>query len=519
MIYDFAELTPSPNINWTPCFEGYACTNLEVPLDYADASAGTTNIAFIKYSSSNESAQDILFNPGGPGSSGVQYVVGGGETLQQTLGTQYNIVSFDPRGVNNSGPAMTCFPGAPEARAQYTGASTTAPLPELFQSAKAYGEWCSAANKDTQAKYGGTAAVAQDMLHFIELQNIQYGHPGNEAKLWYYGVSYGTVLGQTFAALFPDRVGRMILDGNVFGVEHYTGLVPSDVDDTDDAFHFFFKDCFNAGPELCAFYGNSTSIEEIEERYRNLLQSLEDSPITVTDPKFGAPSVITQTAFSSWAFSSTLYGPLTGFPLLATVAAALEQGNGTVFMEANAAPSAMTSAYGAYAKNANYSSQEALGLITCVDANTRFNVTSVEQFEEVVDTYMGKSFYGGKTTALNNGRLCVGMSITPPPSQIFPGFKCTNTSFPILFIGTTGDPVTPLSSAYKMSALFEGSVVLTQDSPGHGFLATGSDCTTKYVQAYMAEGTLPEPDTVCQPAAVPFIPSTNSKALRVRTFV
>jgi len=93
--------------------------------------------------------------------------------------------------------------------------------------------------------------------------------------------------------------------------------------------------------------------------------------------------------------------------------------------------------------------------------------------------------------------------ITPPESQLFIAFNKTTTSAPILFHTLTGDPVTPLSSAFRMSNFFEGSVVLTSDAPGHGFNNALSKCTMGYLQAYLKNATLPPVGTVCKSDAKP----------------
>jgi pimeloyl-ACP methyl ester carboxylesterase len=96
------------NLNWTPCFDKFTCSRLQVPLDYTDPSAGNTAIAFIKHPALNASAEtrDILYNPGGPGDTGVGELLSLIDDLRFILGDTHDIVGFDPRGVNNSGPSI-----------------------------------------------------------------------------------------------------------------------------------------------------------------------------------------------------------------------------------------------------------------------------------------------------------------------------------------------------------------------------------------------------------------------------
>lgn len=98
----------TPDIQWTPCFENFTCMKLQVPLDYADLEAGNTHVAFMKLTATRQPAKgDILLNAGGPGNSAAN--VGFIASLIPILGTSYNLVGMDPRGVNNSGPRVDCF--------------------------------------------------------------------------------------------------------------------------------------------------------------------------------------------------------------------------------------------------------------------------------------------------------------------------------------------------------------------------------------------------------------------------
>ncbi|KAF2734834.1 alpha/beta-hydrolase [Polyplosphaeria fusca] len=519
MIYDSADLPATQELVWAPCWDNYECANLAVPWDYEDEAVGLTSVFFIKASSGGDqsSAQDILFNPGGPGGSGVNAILTGFDTqIMENFGGNYNIISFDPRGVNNSAlvEPLTCHNMSdPDNYGQMPSPGHSIPLRELYAHSVAIGNFCTKVNAETHARYHGTLAVVQDMMHFHKLNTALKGGDPETEPIWYYGVSYGTVIGQTLAAYYPDRVGRVILDANVYGVQHYEGYAPSAVDDTDQAFKFFFEYCFEAGPEKCAFAGNSTSPQEIETRYLNVLQQLEDNPIPISSGSL--PSIYTRRDVMSSAFSAA-YGPMSGFPQIAELAAALESGE----VSKIAGESVPT---GPYPENANYteeiSSSEVLVLVTCVDANGRFPLTNFEEYEKAVQTMTRESVYGGEQIAKANAASCIGLDIAPPTSQVFPGFENTKTAVPVLFIGTTGDPITPLSSAFRMSALFEGSVVLTHDTPGHGYMGIPSNCTTGYVQAYLESGDMPPDGTICEPdvSAAPFM-QDQDPAKMVRRF-
>ncbi|KAI9871393.1 MAG: hypothetical protein M1823_008460, partial [Watsoniomyces obsoletus] len=132
------------------------------------------------------------------------------------------------------------------------------------------------------------------MIHYTELQAALNGKKPEDALIWYYGVSYGTVIGQTLAALYPNRLGRVILDANVNGQDHYDGVTDTAVEDADDGMLYFFKVCYEAGPKKCAFAGKSGSAKDIEKRFNDLLAKLEKNPLQSIDPSLGGPGIITK---------------------------------------------------------------------------------------------------------------------------------------------------------------------------------------------------------------------------------
>ncbi|KAF2178029.1 alpha/beta-hydrolase [Zopfia rhizophila CBS 207.26] len=520
-VQTFAEVPVSANLTWTPCFDDFTCANLEVPLDYADLSAGTTVVAFIKKDARTQPAKDILFNPGGPGGSGISFMIAASSQLNQILGSQYNLVSFDPRGVNNSGPNLDCFEGKPALRDFYdtqtfqsVDANSTTSLSEQFSKADGFGKWCTRTLNDT-AGYANTPAVATDMLHFAELRKEAEGKPADEAKLYYYGVSYGTILGSTFASLYPDRVGRLILDGVADAEDYYAGLWKSNLHQTDDAINSFFEFCYNAGSD-CIFHQSASSPADIERRFNAVLESLSETPLSVSDPEIvDYPVIVTAGDVRGWILWA-MYGAIERFPILARIMAELEVGNATTYITLSQEGKAPESECNFDAPL--YSSNQPKLLISCNDANGRYNMSTVEAWKKHVDELVDLSFYIGEVWAPSNSVNCRSLEVKPPKSQVFNGFKNgTKTSFPILFVENKFDPVTP--SAKKMSSFFPGSVVLTQNAVGHGLSAAESNCIIGYVQQYLGNGTLPKENTVCEVKDVPFLASEERRAFLAKRSV
>lgn len=408
-----------------------------MPLDYAVPAAGNTTIAYIKLPSPTQPAEDILFNPGGPGNSGVDTVLHGSAQLLNTLGTSHNLIGFDPRGVNNSGLSLSCFPGDPASEVLFASqfkrpinSKSPESIARQFEIAGAWGDWCSGVHRNESARYAGTAATARDMLNYAEKKAVAEGREAKEAKLWYWGISYGTVLGATYATLFPDRIGRLILDG-VVDVEKYYKGATSGLSQSDEAVAGFAKACQAAGKDKCAFY--YPTADEILKRMRSVLEDLRKNPVPVADPTISPlPTLVTYEDLVFILFAG-LYSPIDGFPLLAQIFAELEQRNGSSLALAVQAQPPTGVDYGA--------------LIACMDnvkVNGVYNISTMAMWEQHVKDENDQSQWVGDSWATVS-LLCRKMDMVPPESQRFHGVPGANeTSFPILFIGNTIDPITPV---------------------------------------------------------------------------
>lgn len=465
------------------------CALLEVPLDYAVPSLGTLNVAIIKKPGPTHDAQEVLVNPGGPGGSSVAMVLSDHAAIEAKIGTNYSLVGIDPRGVNNSEPASDCFVGYPfQTRNAFLSdalgladVTSEAVLKRQHQSALAYGKWCTGMySVNGTAGYANTVATAQDMLRYIELRAQDRGQPSQDAKLWYYGISYGSILGATYASLYPDRIGRMIIDGVLDLEDYYDGGWEAAIDDTDKAVSYFFKYCFEAGPALCLFHQNATSWQELEKRYQSFLSNLMSSPIGLGDPTSNtsilfaqtqgvllSPYVLTWTDIVSQMFASVyLISPIYVY-VMDLVLVALQ----TQDVESLAA---ITEKSQISTFRPQYDDRMARTLVSCVDTDGRSDkYTDFGEYKKFVNYMYTRSNSGGLSVAAINGPICSKLDVRPPVSQKFDGIPRVNgTSAPILFVSSIADPITPLSSAKKMHGLFPGSGLLTFNNSGVSDLVT-----------------------------------------------
>jgi hypothetical protein len=201
------------------------------------------------------------------------------------------------------------------------------------------------------------------------------------------------------------------------------------------------------------------------------------------------PTIVTSQVLV-FAILSAIYTPTTYFPLLATIFSDLENRNGSLL--ASTFPPAA------------YTGDTPGALILCMDAGGQYNLSTEQKWEDHVGRITEQSKWVGEAWA-SIPVICKDLDLVPPSTQRIFGVPSSNrTAGPILFIGNSVDPVTPIKGARKMSGLFGGSRVLEQNSVGHCSITSVSSCTAGYIQAYLGNGTLPEEGTVCEPDAVTF---------------
>jgi pimeloyl-ACP methyl ester carboxylesterase len=260
-----------------PCFHDFECARLDVPLDWTDslekqkskrAAIAITRLPAKVSVSDARYGGAVLINPGGPGGSGIGLVTNQGKNLQTVVdsgnfstsvetsdGLYFDIIGFDPRGVNNTTPTISCFPddGARQFWAVQSQAqgllSDNRTFPYVYGRTQALAESCSHILSHEEGELGrfvSTPNVVEDMVAIIEalgkwreekassllacgkskqrddvIERTRW-RKGNE-QLLYWGFSYGTLLGATFATMHPKRVGRLVLDGVCDAKDYYSG--------------------------------------------------------------------------------------------------------------------------------------------------------------------------------------------------------------------------------------------------------------------------------------------------------
>ncbi|RDB20278.1 hypothetical protein Hypma_012562 [Hypsizygus marmoreus] len=497
--FSWSALQPSADLSWHDCYSSHQCARLIVPLNYSEPNGEEAVIALARYPSPLSTNSPwyrgpILINPGGPGGSGVDTVVGSGHLLSSIVGPQFDVVGFDPRGVGRSTPRISFFEtelerilwGSVGPRGSLTilNASTDS-LAAAWARAKIEGQLARERQIDVIGHIN-TDQTARDML--------QITHAHGKEKLQYWGFSYGSVLGATFAAIFPDKVDRLIIDGVADVENYYSTLWSNNLLDTDRTMASFFTECHSAGPVRCPFYAPTPAA--IAQNLTALYDSVRSRPIPVrTGSSYG---LIDYKRLRLTVFAS-LYKPYTAFAPLAQALADLAVGDGVQLFQLLDKPAFQCDCDETGDETGEMTPDTGTA-ISCNDGDAvpeEFEALE-SYFEDVSSKSQWAEIWAGLRTA------CVGWPKVP--TKQFRGPFVGNTSFPILLIGNTADPVTPLAAAKITAKGFPSSVVLTQDSPGHCSLSAPSLCTMKYIRDYFVDGTLPKPDTICPVFDSPFPP-------------
>ncbi|KAG9120021.1 hypothetical protein FRC07_004657, partial [Ceratobasidium sp. 392] len=281
---DFHRFAPrQQGINWQACGNSTTrvCARVEVPLDWANEAAGKASLVIARYPAVKGPKIGTLFlNPGGPGGSGVELILGGNvETIMNTVGGKYDLLSWDPRGVGLSVPRAECFATGREENAFWEGTIPRAGLeargnftdpadlqafyaqvPEVDQLLHDLGQKCLQYSPDT-FQYVGTAATVRDMVAMHD--HIE----GPDKSIDYWGFSYGTVIGIYLVNMFPNRVGQVVIDGMVDPT--YWANRPAhemwsiNAESTDEALTGFVQACAVAGPSGCAIATSGSTADSL----------------------------------------------------------------------------------------------------------------------------------------------------------------------------------------------------------------------------------------------------------------
>lgn len=453
-------------VTWTSCSGGFQCAKVAVPLDYSNPRGASIKLAVTRLPATGKRLGALLTNPGGPGASGVDMVVGSAKTyFSSKMRAAYDIVGFDPRGVQRSDP-VKCLDDAQMDASRQTSydLSTAAGLKAAEAETKTQTELC-VKNSGPILAHVDTVSSARDM----DILRAVVG----DKKLNYMGFSYGTKLGATYAGLFPKRVGKFSLDG---------ALDPSlDIDQVsmgqavgfENALHAWAKNCL--GTKDCPVSG---SVDAAVQQIRDL-----NAVYTKTPQQTSEGRVVTGTEFTNAVafamYSTDLWEPLAG---------ALKQA-----FAGDASGMLMLADYASdRGSDGKYSSNTAAAFtaINCLDypmnSDTAHMRSDAAALEKASPTFGDLLAYSG-----------LGCKYWPVPATGKPKPIAAPGAGPILVIGTTGDPATPYPWAQSLAKQLDSGVLVTWKGNGHTAYGRANACLTSTVDKYFVDGTVPAAGTTC----------------------
>lgn len=496
----------------------------------------------------------VIINPGGPGGSGTDEILWAGYGMRDNIidseDHHYEVIGFDPRSVHHTTPSVSCFSSewdreVWEHRNWAVGQldSSDDALNVKWSLYKSFTNLCAQSDISrfedgtNMHQFVTTALTARDMVAIIDaLQEERRSTESSGKKeqrllvdgkkpalLNYWGFSYGTYLGNTFASMFPDRVGRMILDGNVDPHDYTATGWLSNLLDNNKNLHWFYYACFQAGEKCALFDSETQTLFDLEEKMNKLLGQLRDDPLPVVHD--GTADLVTYYDMTNLIHHAA-YAPLYFWPDVAQIAHDLLDGNGTSIVKhlknlqipqspdpTNPEPPkdddddklGMTLRNNTLPYPPDYpGSLEAAVSILCGDGEPLDSLTK-DDWKLRLSYLKNQSLIAGPFwAAIPFACEHWPASLRPSEHNRFTGpFESKLEDYdergsPLLFIGSTADPVTPLRNAISNSKKHEGSVVLTQDTPGHcAGPVNPSQCTYDVIRRFFADGTLPVEGTVC----------------------
>ncbi|MBO4255508.1 alpha/beta hydrolase [Streptomyces griseorubiginosus] len=456
-------------LSWRSCgVPGFQCATMKAPLDYAKPGAGDVRLAVArkKATGKGQPLGSLLVNPGGPGGSAIGYLEQyAGVGYPAEVRARYDMVAVDPRGVARSEP-VECLSGRRmDAFTQTdTTPDDTKETDELVDAYKKFAEGCGARSPDL-LRHVSTVEAARDM----DILRAVLG----DRRLTYVGASYGTFLGATYAGLFPERVGRLVLDG---AMDPSLSARRMNLDQTagfETAFQSFAKDCVRQ-PD-CPLGTRGTTPAQVGENLSAFFKKLDAHPIPTGDAdgrKLGE-------ALATTGVIAAMYDEGSWGQLREALTSAMKENDGAGLL-------VLSDSYYERDADGRYSNlMFANAAVNCLDLPAAFS--SPDQVEKALPAFEKASPVFGEGLAwasLNCAYWPV--RATGEPHRIE-----AKGAAPIVVVGTTRDPATPYRWAQSLSRQLSSARLLTYVGDGHTAYGRGSDCIDSAIDTYLLDGTPP----------------------------
>jgi pimeloyl-ACP methyl ester carboxylesterase len=472
-----SELSPyyGQKLSWRECgVPGFQCATMKAPLDYAEPTDGDVRLAVARKKATGPGKRlgSLLVNPGGPGGSAIGYLQQyAGIGYPEEVRARYDMVAVDPRGVARSEP-VECLDGP--AMDTYTQTDTTPDdereTERLVAAYQKFAEGCGA-GAPKLLRHVSTVETARDM----DLLRAVLG----DEKLNYVGASYGTFLGATYAGLFPDRTGRLVLDGAMDPSLPARRLNLEQTAGFETAFQSFAKDCVRRAD--CPLGGKGTPPYRVGENLKAFFRKLDARPVPTGDT---AGRKLTESLATTGVIAA-MYDEGAWQQLREVLGAAMKKNDGAGLL-------ALSDGYYERGADGGYSNlMSANAAVNCLDLPAAF--ATPDQVREALLDFRKASPVFGEGLAWAS-LTCAYWPVQPSgePHRIVAAGAA-----PIVVVGTTRDPATPYRWAQSLAGQLSSGRLLTYDGDGHTAYGRGSTCVDSTIDAYLLRGTVPADGKRC----------------------
>ncbi|MEU0069553.1 alpha/beta hydrolase [Streptomyces sp. NPDC006332] len=455
--------------NWHSCqVPGFQCATLKAPLDYAKPADGEVRLAVARKKATGQGKRlgSLLVNPGGPGGSAIDYLQAyAGISYPARVRARYDMVAVDPRGVARSEP-VTCLSGRD--MDTYTQTDNTPDdqreTTELVDAYRKFAEGCGA-DSPKLLRHVSTVETARDM----DIVRAALG----DTKLNYVGASYGTFLGATYAGLFPDRAGRLVLDGAMDPSLPARRLNLDQTAGFETAFQSFAKDCVRRRD--CPLGTKGTTATEVGRNLKAFFRKVDTHPI----PGGGTDGRKLGEALATAGVIAAMYDEGSWPRLREALTSAMKGNDGAGLL-------ALSDTYYDRDAGGGYTNlMFANAAVNCLDLPAAFDTP--DEVRGALPAFQKASPVFGEGLAwasLNCAYWPV--RATGEPHRIE-----AKGAAPIVVVGTTRDPATPYRWARALAAQLSSARLLTYEGDGHTAYGRGSACIDSTINTYLLRGTPP----------------------------
>ena len=458
----------SQKLSWDDCGQTARCTSVEVPIDYAKPDRDTLKLAVKVIPAKGDGGRSLFVNPGGPGGEAQGFADYMKAQLASKVLDRYDIVGVDPRGVGKSKPVDCLSDRSLDAyAASEPDPDDPAEITEYRKTVVAFGQGCER-RSGALAAHISTEEAARDF-------DIVRALLGAKTFDWF-GASYGTQLGATYATLFPKTVGRMVLDGasdpslskeeSAFG--QTTGF--------QRALDAYIKDCVRQNS--CPL---GRDADAAKDKLAAFVEARDSSPLGTVETRKATEGI------TFYGIAVTLYDKKT-WPVLTQALTSAFKGDGSILLR-------LSDAYFRRSPNGSYKENlhEANPAINCLDAGDE-DLSTLQDVENSLARFSRVSAVFGRTMAW--GAIgCTDWPIKGDHPQV--AVDATGSK-PIVVLGTTRDPATPYEWAKSLTKQLKTAVLVTRQGDGHTAYTSGNRCIKRLVDAYLVDGTVPKDGTTCK---------------------